>query len=547
VELGYFTPKTVAPFAAIVVHTSLKEDIVSMARGKELHVLREVQASSPAFSAHLASVKAFRSGAISSSELAVDARVARSANRAKHFSKPGQLAAAAAGSLCTPMKAPVAVGGVVSSPFVSSRTRWSECYDEPMVPESWEDLADSAADCGGVVNACPPLLAAPSCPEVLLGLAAHGVPKNRGLRDPAAHDVPMNRGLGPARVPEVLPSVAAACGAALAGGVVAPRADDVKHKDREPDLPAAMVSFLAKLEVLVDRLFCKLGVLGEALSDKSFGVPAVPPAPSVEELGETVAQIVEVKPHEDFLKVAGKDTSEYGSNDLFTDRCSVVADVVPACVSAVRAGTASGEQIGLLLSASNDFLMNQVTIMIDKANSSIVEVIVKLSERLRLVSVDVDYLLKTDDLPPPAAPAAAPAFVEPVDHETHQFLEGQPVVLRGLKSAVFNERCGLVVRAAGPAGRIGVLLWSESAPKNFPALNVFALEPGGASDCVCCGCLSPVSLLRSPACRCGESSERFQMFAKFRHAMMSVEPAPMLPACVPSPLCAAQLSTPKDK
>jgi hypothetical protein len=122
-------------------------------------------------------------------------------------------------------------------------------------------------------------------------------------------------------------------------------------------------------------------------------------------------------------------------------------------------------------------------------------------------------------------------------------LEGQPVVLKGLKSTVFNGQCGLVVGSAGPAGRVCILLWSEFAPKMFPVTSVFDLEPGGLGDCMCCACLSTVSLLDYPACSCGETSDRYQLFTKFRRTLWPEEDEPISLAVEPSPPRAVQPDT----
>mmetsp|Transcript_29023 Transcript_29023/g.93226 ORF Transcript_29023/g.93226 Transcript_29023/m.93226 type:complete len:136 (-) Transcript_29023:37-444(-) len=118
--------------------------------------------------------------------------------------------------------------------------------------------------------------------------------------------------------------------------------------------------------------------------------------------------------------------------------------------------------------------------------------------------------------PPLVGGAVAPCPLNPVDVIVGgpQFLVGQPVVLVGLKSVMFNGRSGLVTEVPNSAGRLGVLLWTESLPMAFLPSNVSEAMPHMISDeCIECRCF--VNLNNSQPCGCPSEAVRPALFRSF--------------------------------
>mmetsp|Transcript_61627 Transcript_61627/g.161396 ORF Transcript_61627/g.161396 Transcript_61627/m.161396 type:complete len:444 (-) Transcript_61627:39-1370(-) len=214
--------------------------------------------------------------------------------------------------------------------------------------------------------------------------------------------------------------------------------------------------------------------------------------------------------------------------------------LLPAAAEPVRepvvpVNRISVAQVSELIAANSVILMGQTAALVETAHAGFVDCFVKIRDRLGLLDAEVDSLLKASRTPPPttsssmsaSSPSAAltpplvggavaPCPLNPVDVIVGgpQFLVGQPVVLVGLKSVMFNGRSGLVTEVPNSAGRLGVLLWTESLPMAFLPSNVSEAMPHMISDeCIECRCF--VNLNNSQPCGCPSEAVRPALFRSF--------------------------------
>jgi hypothetical protein len=475
----------------VLVPAGLVPRVKAISASLCLHGAHDTLGGAHSHFARGAALGAFRGGHISHDELSAACQVHRRSNAAKHSCcfEGSQLQAQ-----MTHDASLAFVGGRAKVKWADASSDSEGCLSRDALGV---DFCDELRDAGDVVN-----------------VVSHGAP----------------------RLPPTASQVAALC----PDEALLPREENLLY----PDL-------FVKLENLIDRLLNKVELQGVFAKITALEVAN---ANLKEESCHLKIKIEE-------LGLASVNLKEELSNDFCP---APVASLAPSDLS----GVVRYPDLDLLLTASSEHSFARGAAHCDAAIANVLKIlqtcstaiaqlaaktkeqdcaidsVVTLLERERTVSTHPDASAQCQLTQirgsPPTAPSSASSLCPKAEcSETHEFLEGQPVVLNGLKSTLFNGKCGLVVGSACPAGRVGILLWCESAPKMFPVSNVFALEPNCFDGEVCCGCRSPVSLLNSTTCLCGESSVRYQLFAKFGLAMFPEEQFPT-PASEPSPPRAVQ-------
>jgi len=87
----YWKPPVPFGAALLAVPLTIKSDVISFAKGKALHVIRDADAGAPSHSTRAASLAAYQKGVITEAMLKQDDKTRRSENASKHRTTPTQM------------------------------------------------------------------------------------------------------------------------------------------------------------------------------------------------------------------------------------------------------------------------------------------------------------------------------------------------------------------------------------------------------------------------------------------------------------------------